>query len=524
MSSESAHSQPGHADPQDASSSPDSAEAQATASAPSSGEPLCVDLDGTLVKSDTLLDSVVVLARQSPRSLLHFPMWIAQGKAAFKRNVSSIVALDVAHLPYNQPLLEVLRQQHAAGREIYLATGADNLLAERVAAHLGIFAGVLASDGSVNLTGHTKLAAFQQRFPAGFSYIGNSRPDLPLLTHSVHPMVANPRRSLRAALRSAAVQPARTFTDKASSLKAWLRAIRLHQWAKNTLIFLPLLLAHVRAVGPVVASLLAFLSFGLAASATYIFNDLLDLEADRHHPRKRSRPFAAGDLSPIAGAVTVLLFLALSLALALLLPRVLTALSPQFPWNGQGRFIEWLVLYAISTAAYSLRLKRMVLVDVIVLACLYTIRILAGSAAAGVMVSPWLAAFSIFFFLSLAFVKRFSELESMGLHSDPSEPLAVKGRNYRVSDLEQLRSFGTASGYASVVVFALYIGNVVAQNLYSHYARLWLLVPVLLLWLSRLWLKASRGELEEDPVVYAITDRRSLQLGVVVLAIVLSAL
>jgi 4-hydroxybenzoate polyprenyltransferase len=182
------------------------------------------------------------------------------------------------------------------------------------------------------------------------------------------------------------------------------------------------------------------------------------------------------------------------------------------------------VLYAISTTAYSLRLKRMVLVDVIVLACLYTIRILAGSAAAGVMVSPWLAAFSIFFFLSLAFVKRFAELESMNFGSEASGSITVKGRGYRVSDLEQLRSFGTASGYASVVVFALYIGNEVAQGLYPHHSRLWLLVPVLLLWLSRLWLKASRGELEEDPVVYAITDKRSLQLGVVVVAIVLSAL
>jgi len=483
-----------------------------------------VDLDGTLVKSDTLLDSVIVLARQSPRSLLQFPRWIAEGKAAFKRNVSSMVALDVAHLPYNQPLLEFLRQQHAAGREIYLATGADHLLAERVAAHLGLFAGVLASDGAVNLTGPNKLAVFQQRFPAGFSYIGNARPDLPLLTHCTDPMVANPSHALRAGLRAAAVQPVRTFTDSATPAKTWLRAIRLHQWAKNTLIFLPLLLAHVRAAGPAVASLLAFFSFGLAASATYVFNDLLDLEADRHHPRKRSRPFAAGDLSPIAGAATILLFLALSLAIALLLPRVLTALSPQFLWNGQGIFIEWLIIYAISTTVYSLRLKRMVLVDVMVLACLYTIRILAGSAASGVKVSPWLAAFSIFFFLSLAFVKRFSELESVSLRSEPSSAAAVKGRGYRVSDLEQLRSFGTASGYASVVVFALYIGNEVAQNLYRHSARLWLLVPVLLLWLSRLWLKASRGELEEDPVVYAITDRRSLQLGVVVLAIVLSAL
>ncbi len=523
MSLDSAQLQPGPAGSEGATTH----RAGSTApSAPSSG-PLCVDLDGTLVKSDTLLDTLLVLARQRPRSLLYAPRWIVQGKAAFKRKLSLLVALDVARLPYNRPLLDYLRQQHADGRAIYLTTGADSKLAERVAAHLGIFAGVLASDGNVNLTGRNKLAAFEQRFPAGFSYIGNERCDLPLLTHCAAPMLANPHRGLRTGLRAAGVKPARTFTDSTSRLKAWLRALRLHQWAKNTLIFLPLLLAHVRAVGPVVAVCLAFLSFGLAASATYGFNDLLDVEADRHHPRKRNRPFAAGDLSPIAGVAAILLLLASSLALALLLPRALTMFSPQFPWAGQGRFIEWLLLYAVSTVAYSLRLKRMVLVDVIVLACLYTIRILAGSAAAGVRVSPWLAAFSIFFFLSLAFVKRFAELESMSLRGEArgaADTAAIHGRGYRVSDLEQLRSFGTASGYASVVVFALYIGNEVAQNLYAHHARLWLLVPVLLLWLSRLWLKASRGELHEDPVVYAITDRRSLQLGVVVIAIVLSAL
>ncbi|MDR3745379.1 MAG: UbiA family prenyltransferase [Acidobacteriaceae bacterium] len=501
------------------SSSCDSAAAVAAQSVP-----LCVDLDGTLVKSDTLLDTVVVAARQSPRSLLQFPGWVLEGKAAFKRHVSQVAALDVAHLPYNQPLLEYLRQQHLAGRAIYLATGADNLLAERVAAHLGLFAGVLASDGSVNLIGSNKLAAFEAKFPEGFSYIGNARPDLSLLIHSVEPMVANPQRSLRAGLRAAEVKPVRTFIDAASPLKAWLRAIRLHQWAKNTLIFLPLLLAHVRTVGPVAAALLAFLSFGLAASATYLFNDLLDLEADRHHPRKRSRPFAAGDISPIAGVVTIALFLASSLLIAFLIPRVLAALSPQFLGDGQGNFLEWLIFYAVATTAYSLRLKRMVLVDVIVLSGLYTTRILAGSAAAGVMVSPWLAAFSIFFFLSLAFVKRFSELESMSARNQAAGTIAVKGRGYRLSDIEQLRSFGTASGYASVVVFALYIGNDVAQNLYAHSVRLWLLVPVLLLWLSRLWLQASRSELHEDPVVYAITDKRSLQLGVLVVAVVLSAL
>jgi 4-hydroxybenzoate polyprenyltransferase/phosphoserine phosphatase len=488
-------------------------------------EPLCVDLDGTLVKSDTLVDTVVVLVRQRPGALLSFPRWIGQGKAFFKRKVSELAEIDVVHLPYNKPLLEYLRQQHAEGREIYLATGADTLLADRVAAHLGLFAGVLASDGSINLTGHNKLAAFRAKFPDGFCYIGNARPDVPLLTHCVQPMVANPHRSLSAGLRSAQVTPVRCFNDSASPVTSWLRAIRLHQWAKNVLIFLPVLLAHVRAPGPNVAALLAFFSFGLAASATYIVNDLLDLEADRHHPRKRRRPFAAGDLSPFVGVATIAVFAVLSLALALLLPRVLTTLSPEFLRNGQGNFLGWLIIYVFATTAYSLRLKRMVLVDVIVLSGLYTIRILAGSAAAGVPVSPWLAAFSIFFFLSLAFVKRFSELESLRLRNEASGTIAVKGRGYRISDLEQLRSFGTSSGYASVLVFLLYIGNLdAAAKLYVHTTRLWLLVPVLLLWISRLWLQASRGELHEDPVVYAVTDKRSLLLGVLVVAIVLAAL
>jgi 4-hydroxybenzoate polyprenyltransferase/phosphoserine phosphatase len=491
--------------------------------------PLCVDLDGTLVKSDTLVDTVVVLARQKPASLLSFPGWISQGKASFKRRVSQLAEIDVVHLPYNKPLLEYLRHQYADGRAIYLATGADTLLAERVAAHLGIFAGVMASDGSTNLTGHNKLAAFRERFPDGFCYIGNARPDIPLLSHCEQPMVANPHRSLSAGLRSAGVAPVQRFEDAVPPLKAWIKAIRLHQWAKNVLIFLPVLLAHVHAAGPNFASLMAFVSFGLAASATYIVNDLLDLEADRHHARKRRRPFAAGDLSPFAGVATVAIFGSLSLAIALLLPRVLNSLSPQYAAHGQGSFVEWLIIYVISTTAYSLRLKRMVLVDVIVLSGLYTIRILAGSAAAGVPVSPWLAAFSIFFFLSLAFVKRFSELESLRQRDEAAGAiagtLAVKGRSYIVADLEQLRSFGTSSGYASVLVFLLYIGNLeAAAKLYVHVTRLWLLVPVLLLWLSRLWLQASRGELHEDPVIYAVTDKRSLLLGVLVVAIVLAAL
>jgi 4-hydroxybenzoate polyprenyltransferase len=281
-------------------------------------------------------------------------------------------------------------------------------------------------------------------------------------------------------------------------------------------------LAHVRAPGLVVAAVVAFFSFGLCASATYIVNDLLDLDADRQHPRKRRRPFASGDLSAISGVAVIALFLIVSVILAILLPHVAARLSPGLALTRPYYFLAWLSIYAVSTLAYSLRLKRAVLVDVIVLSGLYTIRIIAGSAATGVPVSTWLASFSIFFFLSLAFVKRFAELENLrerGLAS-------ARGRGYHISDVEQLRSFGSASGYASVVVLTLYISNLNADaaQLYNHINRLWLLVPILLLWLSRLWLVASRGELDEDPVVYAITDRRSLLLGVLVLAVVISAL
>jgi 4-hydroxybenzoate polyprenyltransferase len=483
---------------------------------------LCVDLDGTLVKSDTLVDSTLVLARYHPSALLKLPVWLLQGKAAFKRHIAGAVLLDVVHLPYNRELLQYLEQQHAAGRSIYLATAADAATAQRVADHLGLFSGVLASDGTTNLSGNNKLAAFRERFGDNFCYIGNAIPDLTLLQNCQEPMVANPTAALRSALRRAKITPVRTFDERVSPLKAWPKAIRLHQWAKNTLIFVPLLLAHAWATGRVVGALLAFLSFGLCASATYIVNDLLDLEVDRQHPRKRRRPFASGDLSAITGVFVVGVFLIASIIIAALLPHVVMQLSPTLAFHQPYRFLAWLGIYCFTTLAYSLRLKRAVLVDVIVLSGLYTVRIIAGAAATGIPLSTWLGSFSIFFFLSLAFVKRFAELENLRERGGAT----AKGRGYHVSDIEQLRSFGSASGYASVVVLTLYISNLNADaaQLYHHINRLWLLVPVLLLWLSRLWLQASRGQLDEDPVVYAITDRRSLFLGLLVIAVVLSAL
>jgi len=483
--------------------------------------PLCVDLDGTLVKSDTLVDSVLALVRQNPRSLVLIPGWLAQGKAAFKQHVTSAVTIDVEVLPYNKPLLEFLHREHATGRPIYLATAADRHLADRIAEHEKIFTGVLASNGSKNLAGGNKLQAFRDQFGDDFSYIGNARPDIPILIGCREPMVANPDAALMAGLRAAKVMPVHIFRDQVSPLKAWLKAIRLHQWAKNVLIFLPLILAHVwqepPALGAVVGAVLAFFAFGLCASATYIVNDLLDIEADRRHHTKRKRPFAAGNLPAISGLTVLVTFLVLSVAIMLLLPVAVSSVGK--PMESYYRPLMWLCIYAVTTTAYSFALKRVVLVDVIVLSLLYTIRIFAGGAASDVPVSKYLGEFSVFFFLSLAFVKRFAELESLRLR----DKAPSNGRGYLLDDIEQLRSFGTAAAFASVVVLMLYIAGL-DTHLYRHAERLWLLLPVFLLWVMQLWLLASRGQLNEDPVVYALTDKRSLLVGALVAVVVASAL
>jgi 4-hydroxybenzoate polyprenyltransferase len=467
--------------------------------------PLCVDLDGTLVKSDTFVDALMVLVRHHPAAVLRTPLWVLKGKAHLKSQVASLVTLDVAHLPYNLPLLNYLRDEHAAGRKLYLATGADRTQARRIAAHLGIFEDVMASDGTVNLTGNHKLQHLEHRFAQGFDYIGNALPDLPLLQGAQQAMLANPDLRLRTALKSRRIPVSRRFVDRARLPFALVKALRVHQWAKNLLVFLPLLLAHSLHLRSVLIAVTAFMCFCFTASATYIFNDLLDLEPDRRHLNKRKRAFAAGDLSVASGFAISLLLLTLALVTAAYLPRT---------------FLIYLLLYLVTTLAYSLSLKRIVLVDVIILSSLYTIRMLAGSAATNNPVSPWLAALSIFLFLSLAMVKRFSELQN--LHSRGATP--TNGRGYLLSDIEQLRSFGTSSAYASIVIFALYINGRDVAALYHHPNRMWLITPLMILWVSRVWLLASRGLMDEDPVVFALADRMSLLLGLGVVIIAYSAL
>ncbi|HUD73620.1 MAG TPA: UbiA family prenyltransferase [Terracidiphilus sp.] len=466
--------------------------------------PLCVDLDGTLIKSDSLFDAVCQFLRRNPFGFWQLGRWLAVGRARLKAEVASQAPLDPAELPYNAELLQFLHAEHRRGRQIYLTTGADGPLAERVAAHLDIFDGVLASDGVTNLTSVLKLDLLKERF-GEFDYIGNSRADLPLLANARQAMVANPTPALRIALHQGHIPVARTFLHKQPLAPTLLKAIRIHQWAKNILLFVPLLLSHKlrpEAIGAVIA---AFFCFSFMASANYIFNDLLDIESDRRHPVKRFRPFAAGDLPVAGGAALALALIVVSLALLPVLPH---------------QFLLWLAVYIASTAAYSLYFKQVALVDVLVLSGLYTLRLLAGGAATRTEISPWLAAFSIFLFLSLAMVKRFSELENLR-ERGASE---THGRGYVAGDLDQIRSFGTSSATASVLVFMMYIARPDVTVLYKHADRLWLIVPLMLFWLYRAWLLGSRGEMNEDPVLFALRDRVSLAVGACVLAMALLAL
>ena len=452
--------------------------------------PLCVDLDGTLVKSDTFHDALCILLRNSPFSLSKVPAWwLRNGKARAKAEVARLAAPDPAFLPYNLPLVRFLQDQHAQGRALYLVTGADRSLADRVAHHFGFFSGVLASDGSTNLTGNHKLASLQQQFPH-FDYIGNATPDLPALSHSRQAFLANPSGSLISAIQSRSIPIEGTFRDKRPTSRMLIKALRLHQWAKNILLFLPLLLSHQLSWLTALPAVLAFFCFCFIASANYLLNDLLDIENDRLHPKKRFRPFAAGDLPVPLG---LLIALALVAASCLILPHLPLA------------FALWLLFYIFATSAYSFYLKRVPLVDVLVLAGLYTLRIQAGGAATNTPISPWLSSLSVFLFLSLAMVKRFSELDNMRERGVDN----TKGRGYRVSDLEQIRTFGTASAYAAVLVFTQYISRPDVDELYQHSGRLWLIVPFMLYWLNRVWLLASRGELDEDPVIFAIRDPMS---------------
>ncbi len=464
--------------------------------------PLCVDLDGTLLKSDLLIESLFGLLGKNLFYIFVIPIWLLRGKAHVKHELAMRTRIDVSTLPFRESLLDYIKFRREQGQPLILATSANEIFAKQVAQHLAVFDDVIASTRSRNLSGDAKAQVLIERYgEKAFDYAGNSRDDLIVWKSARHAIVVDAGSGISArALACASVT--QTFDERPALLSDYLKAMRVHQWLKNFLVFVPLIAGHEITNLPLVfQSVLGFISFCLCASSAYLVNDFLDLRADRLHPSKRERPFAAGEVPLDKGLFLALVLIVIAFAIAFMLST---------------RFAAVLGAYCGITITYSIYFKNRIMIDVLVLASLYTFRIIAGSVATQIALSFWLLSFSMFLFLSLALIKRYTELyrlESLG-HK------IVPGRGYETVDLESLMSLGSASGYIAVLVLALYINSEDVRELYSFPEGIWLLCPLLLYWVSRLWLKARRGEVHDDPVVFATQDRASILVllaGIVVL-------
>jgi len=459
---------------------------------------LCVDLDGTLIRGNVLWECLLLVLKSRPFTLLRLPLWLLSGRAALKRQLAARIQLDPARLAYRQEVLDLIQQEKANGRRIVLVTAADRELAESIARYIGLFDEVHASDGQVNLKGVSKARFLAEHFAeTGFDYVGDSAADVEVWRKArAAYVVGTEARAEQAAavteVKGAILEPresSRTSFDASflTYVRTWTSALRGHHWAKNLLLFLPLTLSHNLAFEPLARTLVGFALFGFCASGLYILNDLLDLHSDREHPWKKERPFAAGEISIPEGLLVsfVLISAAIGMGFLLAMPFGLA-----------------LVGYAILTMIYSLYLKKIALLDVFVLSSFYSFRILAGALLSATPLSQWFLAFSMFFFLSLAMAKRYSEL----LHASDLVRTGNSGRGYHTGDRELLLALGVGSSFSAVVIFSLYVHSPEVRLLYFSPEFLFLLCPIVLYWLSRTWLMAHRGELKEDPVTLAIRD------------------
>ncbi len=468
--------------------------------------PLVVDVDGSLIGGDLLIEGIARLLSVSPLSLFVLPFWLVaamvRGRSWLKRRIAEAVSLPPDTLAWNPVVLEEIAAAQAAGRSVWLASASDARAVSPLAETVGA-AGCLASDGRTNLAGEARAVALVARFgECGFDYIGNERRDLAVWKRA--------RRVIGVGLAAGLARKVRALDGEArflpglgGGLRDWFRALRPHQWVKNALVFVPLAAAHETGAGSYLVAAGVFAALSAVASGTYLLNDLLDLPHDRRHPAKRHRPMAAGKvpLLPTIGIGAALAAGGLALAF----------------WLSAAAGL-WVLLYLAVTCAYSLSLKRKTFIDVVTLAMLYSVRVVAGAAAVSIPLSPWLLAFFLFLFLALAIVKRQGELRG-------SDRSAAGGRAYLAEDLPVMAALGAASGFASVVILTLYIQSPETGERYARPELLWLTCPLLLYWLGRLALLAGRegGDpnrvpVNDDPLVFALRDRTSWLTGLGVLA------
>ncbi len=451
--------------------------------------PLFVDLDGTYTKTDILFECFLIAFKRNPLIIFKCFFWLRHGIANLKYELSKKADLNTSSFPINPEFEYFLRKEKEKGRKLILATASTQKFAEQISDESSLFDGFICSSKTNNLKGSRKLEKIKES-STHFSYAGNELVDFEIFSHSTESFLVNPtKRSLK---KVDDLPVTKIFDYNPSTIKIWIKQFRVHQWLKNLLIFVPLVVSGQFAnATSFLLVVIAFLAFSLLASATYILNDLLDLESDRLHPRKRNRPLAASTISIKNGIIASGLLFVVSALLAIAIGSSFTVV---------------LVSYLFFTIFYSFKVKQYVGMDVVALALLYTIRIIAGAAAIGVIVSFWLFAFSIFIFLSLALVKRCSELKTMINDGKQS----ARGRDYNIEDYAILNSFGTSSAMLAVLMFCFYINNNVLTNQYQQPDILWLIVPGLCYWLMRMWIKTHRGEMHDDPIIFSLKDKGSL--------------
>lgn len=459
--------------------------------------PLAVDLDGTLFRGDVFIEAILRFIFSGPFNILVFAGWMTRGIAYAKARVAEAAPFEAQHLPYDARVIAWIKDEREGGREVVLATACDQSAAQAVAEHLGLFDAVFASDGKTNLKARKKADRLAEAYPDGFVYAGNDTPDLSVWARAHGAVVVNAPSSLEKQVqRKHEVE--QIFPRQGGGLRALIKAIRPQQWAKNALVFLPLIAgqgwSNPAAWGQ---AWLAFFAISFAASSLYLVNDASDIDADRVHARKRKRPFASGALSPVIGLATSIVLFSAAIAL-----------------GAVAGVVPFVALYLATSALYTFWFKRLTLIDVFVLGALYTIRVVLGGVATGYFVSSWLLAFCCFFFLSLALVKRAVEVDTVAKRGGEK----IKRRGYQASDGPMLKMMGVGASFAAALVLALYTQS---PEIVAHYRfpqMLWALPAAVIFWLCRVWLIADRGDIHDDPLVFAFSDRMSWLIGALLAA------
>ncbi|MEZ4820426.1 MAG: UbiA family prenyltransferase [Bdellovibrionota bacterium] len=471
--------------------------------------PLCVDLDGTLIKTDLLIESIVIFLKQSPWKGFYLLLWLFRGKSYLKYQLSIHVVLRPDLLPYHQDVLELIKTRRMQGGKAFLCSASNESVVEQVAQYLGVFNGVYGSSKTLNVKAKVKADQLVKTFgEKKFDYVGNEACDYEVFKKAQHAFFVTDSRSKERKIAVKGIVFEKVFYLN-HHVKMYIKLLRVHHWAKNVLVFLPILLSH-QITNPVLfgKAFLSFILISLLASGTYVLNDILDLDADRSHRIKKNRPLAIGAISLVKGAAIACL---------------LTLLSGLGGFFFAPKILIFLVSYFVVTVSYSLWCKKIVMLDVLILAFLHTVRIIMGAVVIGETVSEWLFSFSIFLFCSLGFVKRYSEIYHKERSAISQENTQVPGRGYIYGDLYVIQMLGIGLGGCSILIFVLYISSETVKNLYQVNYWLWLVAPVLLYWLGRLWILTSRGEVNEDPILFSIKDKMNYALLAIIIVCLLLA-